>query len=214
MPPLQFWTDCSLPEPPPEGQALETSLPVVQSETHRKILVDEGGVLLQPRRHHEDNDLKHSPFSAPKDFFTAVAGPGYTSVPALIVCIYAFRKAIIEQASVVGQYEGTLGLKSKLLFFVNVLSFIFFFIPWSLRFLIFYNYTRNGGDSPERPCVVFAASQSICRFNDPISELPPLDWGFVVLCALAASYYFQMCTSVILQSGIYKASSHQLFLVL
>ena len=184
------------------------SLPVVQSEAPKNQIVDDGGVLLQPPQLHEDNDLKHSPFSAPKDFFAAAAGPGYTSVPALIICVYAFRKAILEQASVVGQYEGALGLKSKLLFFVNVLSFIFFLIPWCLRFLIFYNYTRNVGDSFEKPCVVFAASQSICRFNDPISELKPLDWGFVLLCALAASSYFQMCTSIILQSGIFKASPY------
>ena len=198
----QFWTDLRESAPQP---ALETSLPVMDTKAH----ADKSGNLQLPLLQRGENVDSRSPFSAPKDFFTASAPAGFTSVPSLIFCLYAFRKGILDNSRIVGDYDGMLGLKSKLLFLVTVLSFIFFIIPWCTRFVLFYNYSRISGGT----CVVFFPSSSICRFNDPLSELPPSDWGFFVLCALATSY-FQMCTSVILGSGVYKVFPHPNQLIL
>ena len=198
----QFWTDLRESAPQP---ALETSLPVMDTKAH----ADKSGNLQLPLLQRGEHVDSRSPFSAPKDFFTASAPAGFTSVPSLIFCLYAFRKGILDNSRIVGDYDGMLGLKSKLLFLVTVLSFIFFIIPWCTRFVLFYNYSRISRGA----CVVFFPSSSICRFNDPLSELPPSDWGFFVLCALATSY-FQMCTSVILGSGVYKVFPHPNQLIL
>ncbi len=178
-----------------------------------KARADKSGNLQLPLLQRIEHVDSHSPFSAPKDFFTASSPAGFTSVPSLVFCLYAFRKGILDNSRIVGYYDGMLGLKSKLLFLVTVLSFIFFIIPWCTRFLLFYNYSRKSRDSLVGACVMFFPSSSICRFNDPLSELPPSDWGFFVLCALA-TYYFQICTSVILGSGVYKAFSHPTQLIL
>jgi hypothetical protein len=182
--PPQFWADCHLQAPPPAVQGVETSLAALESEAQQPdIRVNEGGSLKQPLLDDDGdvhNNIKHSPFSVPKDFFTPnVSSPGYTSVPALIVCAYAFRKGILDNASIVGHYDGLLGSinKSKLLCFVTFLSFLFFLIPWAARHIIFYNYSRNPGDLSARPCVVYD---------------------------FAAEFFF-VCTSVILGSGVHKA---------
>ncbi len=209
--PPQFWADCHLPAPPPAVQGVETSLIALESEAQKpNILVNEGGSLKRPLLDDDGdvhNNIKHSPFSVPQGFFTPNASsPGYTSVPALIVCAYAFRKGILDNASIVVRYDGLLGSinKSKLLCFVTSLSFVFFVIPWATRHIIFYNYSRNPADLPARPCVVYDASTPICLFSHPFSDLKPLDWVFFVLCAFASDFFF-MCTSVILGSGVHKA---------
>jgi hypothetical protein len=134
----QFWTDLRESAPQP---ALETSLPVMDTKAH----ADKSGNLQLPLLQRGEHVDSRSPFSAPKDFFTASAPAGFTSVPSLIFCLYAFRKGILDNSRIVGDYDGMLGLKSKLLFLVTVLSFIFFIIPWCTRFVLYYNYSRISG---------------------------------------------------------------------
>jgi hypothetical protein len=189
------------------------SLPATGSEVHLKPhAMDESGglpsVVQQPLLHHDDDTIQ-SPMSAPKGFFTAIAPAGYTSVPALILCIYIIQKAFLDQSSVVGQYPGGLfGRGSKVLLFVNLLSLVFFLIPWSVRFLMFYNvYGPNVREQlPRTPCVRYQASSSICTFDYPLSSATPVDWAFMVLCALSVRY-FRTVTTIFFGSAIYKASS-------
>lgn len=211
-PPLQFWTDSSSPEFTPLNDSSEMSLPATGSAVHLKPHVDESGglpsVVQQPLLHHDDDTIQ-SPMSAPKGFFTAIAPAGYTSVPALILCIYIIQKAFHDQSSVVGQYPGGLfGRGSKVLRFVNLLSLVFFLIPWIVRFVMFYNvYGPNVREQlPRTPCVRFQASASVCTFHYPLSNATPVDWAFMVLCALSVRY-FRTVTTIFFGSAIYKASS-------
>ena len=216
-PPLQFWTDFSSPEFTFLNDSIEMSLPATSSAVHLKPhAIDESSglpsVVQQPLLHHDD-DANHSPLSAPKGFFSAIAPAGYTSVPALILCIYIVHKACRDQSSVVGQYPaGLFGRGSKVLRFVNLLSLVFFLIPWSVRLVMFYNvYGPNVREQPPRtPCVKYKASDSICTFDYPLSNSTPVDWSFIVLCALSCRY-FRTITTIFFGSAIYKASSFPFF---
>jgi hypothetical protein len=193
------------------------SLPATDSAVDLKphAINESGGlpsVVQQPLLHHDDDTI-NSPFSAPKGFFTATAPAGYTSVPALILCIYIIRKAFHDQSSVVGQYPGGLfGSGSKVLRLVNLLSLVFFLVPWSVRLVMFYNiYGPNVREQPPRtPCVRFSASSTVCTFDYPLSNATPVDWSFMVLCALSC-WHFRTITTIFFGSAIYKASSFPFF---
>ncbi len=214
---LQFWTDSSSPELPPAYDSNETSLPTMSSAVNLKPHSIDGSsgpppVVQQQLLHHQD-DSNHSPFSVPEGFFTATAPAGYTSVPALIVCIYIIQKACHDQFPAVGQYPGGLfGRGSKMLLLVNAISLVFFLIPWVVRYIMFYNiYGPNIQGQPLRtPCVRFQRQAAACEFDYPLSGAGPVDWSFVVLCALSAQY-FRTVTSIFFGSAVYKASSFPLF---
>jgi hypothetical protein len=213
--PSQFWADLQSPNHQPStAAASEVSMPVSESEVQpnsrekrasaaqqllSQSLLDGG---LENRMSHPQ-----SPFSIGSDFFTASSPSGFTSVPAFLLCIYAFRKTFLNNASFVGQYKGLLGLHSAPLFVVTLLTIVFFLIPLGIRYLLFYRYFVNKSNDPTimRPCVRMIPTHSICSFGDPMSDAPPLDWVLLAI-SFVTSFYFQICTNIIVGTSLYKVS--------
>jgi hypothetical protein len=198
---LQFWNDLSSPDVDPAAQADDPILPAEPLNDYLKPRVEGGGGLRQPLVQQPVGDPSASPFYLSESFFTASAPAGYTSVPALLICVYILRKVSLENIDIVGDYQGPISPRSRLLTVVMVLTFVFVLIPWIVRFVVFFN-TRPSPNPPA--CIVFPSTHPICSHNDPVSWMPALDVVFFVLNIFVAAY-FQTCTNIILSTSIDKA---------
>jgi hypothetical protein len=211
VPPSQFWTDL---QPLHAHSGTDVGISVSQHESQSPNSRAQSATEFDAARHllseslltsGPDNRAAQSPFSIGQEFFAATAPAGFTSVPASLLCVYAFRKTFLNSAAVVGKYKGMLGFHSPLLFMVTLTTLVFFFIPLGIRYLLFYRYFRSSSTDPTtvRPCIQMLASHSICKFSDPMSDAPALDW-IMLSISFFSSYYFLICTNIIVGTSLYK----------